>query len=143
MRYTACKTTMLSMRSEAPLKHLRVLVVDPDRRVRQSLSGLIGCLGRHIEVVGTAADTSSALELADSQSPQMVLLDPRLPDVDAGLALVAELRRRSPELRIIVMGWADSLEYPAIARGADGFIGKEAGPNEFLDAIRRAWALAA
>lgn len=142
MRYAACKPTMLTMSSEPSLKHLRVLVVDPDRRVRQSLCALIGCLGQ-VDVVGTAADTTGALELVEEHLPQMVLVDPRLPDVDAGLALVAEMRRRWPQLRIIVMGWADSLEYPAIARGADGFIGKEAGPNEFLDTIRRAWALAA
>ena len=124
-------------------KHLRVLVIDPDRRVRQSLCGLIDCLGDRVDVVGSAADTATALQLAESESPQVVLVDPRLPDIDAGLALIAQLRERWPRLRIIVMGWADSLEYPSISRGADAFIAKAAGPNEFLEAIRRAWALAA
>jgi len=143
MRYAACNLSMLSMPSEPRLKHLRVLVVDPDRRVRQSLCGLIGCLGEQVEVVGTAADTTAALQLAEAHLPQIVIVDPRLPDIDAGLALISELRRRWPQLRIMVMGWADSLEYPAVARGADAFIRKEAGPNELLDAVRRAWALAA
>ena len=138
-----CGANLMRMPSRPRLKHLRVLVVDPDRRVRQSLAGLICCLGDQVEVVGTAADTTTALDLVASSLPHLVLIDPRLPDVDVGLALVAELRRRSPNVRIIVMDWTDSLEYPALARGADAFIGKSAGANEFLDAIRSAWALAA
>ncbi|MDQ3880578.1 MAG: response regulator transcription factor [Chloroflexota bacterium] len=122
---------------------LRVLIVDPDRRVRRSLSSLICCLSDQVQVIGMAEDPASALAEAEAGQPQVAMIDPRLPDVDAGLALVAELRSRYPAIRIIVMGWADSLEYPAIARGADAFLAKTAGPNDFLDAIRRAWTLAA
>ena len=131
------------MSSQPVPGHLRVLIVDPDRRVRHSLSTLICCVSDRVDVVGEADDAATALELAAALHPHVVMLDPRLPEVDAGLALVGELRARWPQLRIIVMGWADSLEYPALARGADSFVGKSAGPNEFLEAIRSAWALAA
>ena len=131
------------MPSRPSPKHLRVLVVDPDRRVRHSLSNLICCVSDTIEVVGEAEDPATALQLAETGKPHVVMVDLRLPEIDTGLALVGELRARWPALTIIVMGWADSLEYPAMARGADSFVAKSAEPNDFLEAIRSAWALAA
>ena len=122
---------------------LRVLVVDTDHRVRHSLAGLIGCLGESVSVVGTAADLQSALQLIDTGRPQVVLVDPRLPDIDIGLALIGQIHARWPDVRVIVMGWSESLENPALASGASAFIGKTATANEFLDAIRGTWRDAA
>ena len=114
---------------------IRVLIVDPDHRVRQSLSGLICCLGDRVEVVGTAAHAGEALGLVERERPDVVLIDPRLPEVDAGLAFVALLHVRHPQTRVVVMGWSESLEHPAFANGATAFIGKGDSPNAFLDAI--------
>ena len=131
------------MPSPSVHNQLRVVVVDPDHRVRHSLAGLIGCLGETVDVVGTAADLHTALELIESGRPHVVLVDPRLPDIDAGLALIGEIRARWPDLRVIVMGWSAALEHPALASGASAFIGKTATANDFLDAIRGTWRDAA
>ncbi len=123
------------MNPDRALPTIRVVIVDPDHRVRQSLAGLVCCLGRHVDVVGTAADAGDALKLIERHRPHVVLIDPRLPEVDAGLALVAMIRSQHPETRVVVMGWSETLEHPAFASGASAFIGKGEAPNAFLEAI--------
>ena len=135
---TSAAHTACHMQTPPAVRPLRVVIVDPDHRVRQSLAGLVCCLGRDVEVAGTTADAAEALRLVDVHRPQVVLLDPRLPDVDAGLAVISALRANHPETRIVVMGWSAALEYPAVANGATAFVGKGEPPNAFLEAIVRA-----
>ncbi len=107
----------------------RVAVVDLDRRVQQSLAEVLRVAG--VEVVGTAGDVRAALELIASQKPDVLLLDPRLPDVDAGKALLSSIALGWPSIRVIQMGWTD-----AAAGGT--FIPKSAQPDEFLAATLEA-----
>ena len=102
--------------SESPLRYdgpLRVLVVDADDRVRESLTGL----------------------LAIDYRPDVVILDPRLPEVDTGMALIARLRSSLPAVRILVMSWSDTLEAAVIESGADGFVRKTFRPSELVAAV--------
>lgn len=123
------------MNPDPAQQQFRVVIVDKDSRVRQSLAGLICCIGQHVEVVGSASDAGEALRLVERHRPDVVLIDPRLPEVDSGLALVALIRSKYPAMRVVVMGWSESLEHPAFASGASAFIGKSEPPNAFLDVI--------
>ena len=76
--------------TEAPL---RVLVVDADDRVRESLSGLLA-IGQRLVVVGSAGQAGPALDLLAAESPDVVIVDPRLPEVAGGLAFIERLRAR-------------------------------------------------
>ena len=114
---------------------IHVLIVDADWRVRQSLSGLIA-LGEQIGSVETAGDVETALRLVERSCPDVVLIDPRLPDVDGGLAFLAAVRRCWPTVRIIAMSASYALEDPARASGCVAFVAKGAQPGAFLDAIR-------
>jgi len=67
---------------------LRVLVVDPDDRIREGLARLMPIGGRCL-VVGSAGEPGAALELAAAMSPDIVMLDSRLSDLDPGHNLVA------------------------------------------------------
>lgn len=116
-------------------QQVRVVIVDTDSRVRQSLAGLICCIGQHVQVVGSASEAGEALRLIERHRPEVVLIDPRLPEVDAGLALIMLLRSKYPTIRVVVMGWSESLENPAFASGATAFIGKSEPPNAFLEVI--------
>ena len=82
----------------------RVVIVDADRRVLQSLSDLLGVSGE-VEVVGRATDVRAALEEIEREHPDVVLVDPRLPDVDAGMALIGGMSRAWPSMRVVVTGW--------------------------------------
>jgi DNA-binding NarL/FixJ family response regulator len=113
---------------------LRVVVVDADPRVRMSLIGLLG-LGDGLVMVGSAGHPGAALDVCRSTTPDVVVVDPRLPDVDDGLALIALLRDTVPGLRVLVMSWTDGLEHAALASGADAFIAKSTAPIELVDRI--------
>jgi DNA-binding NarL/FixJ family response regulator len=117
----------------------RVLVVDADERVRGSLAGLLS-IGGHVEVVGTAGDPDAALGLTITTHPDLVMLDPRLPDVDRGIGLIDRLRADAPGVRILVMSWSDSIETGLAACGADGFVRKTFRPSELFAAIQAAGA---
>lgn len=111
-----------------------MLIVDADDRVRESLSGLLA-IGDQVVVVGSAGNASLALGLVDSVAPDVVIVDPRLPDVDGGIAFIAQLRSIAPGVRILAMSWSDTLEHAALSGGADGFVRKTFRPTELVAAI--------
>jgi DNA-binding NarL/FixJ family response regulator len=113
---------------------LRVLVVDADDRVRESLAGLLTIGGRCV-VVATAGQVGPALDLAIDHRPDVVIVDPRLPEVDGGIALITRLRAQMPSVRILAMGWSDTLEADVIQGGADGFVRKTFRPTELVAAV--------
>ena len=121
----------LDTRSDAPL---RILVVDADDRVRESLTGLLA-IGDRVLVVGSSGQADSALALAKEHRPDVVVVDPRLPEVDGGVSFIAELRASCPDIRILAMSWSDALERPAIDGGAHGFVRKTFRPAELIAAI--------
>lgn len=109
----------------------RVVIVDADRRVQQSLSDLLGVTGE-VEVVGRAGDVRAALQEVERLQPDVVLVDPRLPDVEAGQALIGGMARAWPDMRIVLTGW----------RGPEGphdngsrYVSKGSSPEEFVTAI--------
>ena len=113
---------------------LRVLVVDADDRVRESLTGLLTIGGRCL-VVASAGQVGPALDLAIDHQPDVVIVDPRLPEVDGGIAFISRLRASAPSIRILAMGWSDTLEADVLDGGADGFVRKTFRPSELLAAV--------
>lgn len=122
----------LGLRSLMPVPP-RVAIVDADRRVIQSLSDLLA-VGGSVSVVGGAGDVRSALELVERTQPDAVLVDPRLPDIDAGMALVAGMSRAWPSLRVVLTGWSDTAGH-AQHVDATPYVSKTASPEEFAAAI--------
>jgi len=112
----------------------RVLVVDADDRVRESLTGLLA-IGSRCVVVASSGTVGEAFDLALDREPDVVIVDPRLPDVADGMALISKLRARQPDLRILAMSWSDTLESAVIESGADGFLRKTFRPTELVAAV--------
>jgi DNA-binding NarL/FixJ family response regulator len=117
-----------------PAAPLRALVVDADDRVRESLAGLL-CIGDRVVVVGSAGNPTAALDLVLAAEPDVVILDPRLPEVQSGLVLIDRLRAIAPNVRIIVMGSSDAGDHVALAGRADGFVRKTFRPSELIRAV--------
>jgi DNA-binding NarL/FixJ family response regulator len=113
---------------------LRVLVVDADDRTRESLAGLLG-IGERCIVVGTAGHPLEALDLLAEFSPDVIVVDPRLPEVDGGRAFIARVRDQSPRTRVLVMAWSDTLEQDGLVNGADAFVRKTFRPRELVEAV--------
>jgi DNA-binding NarL/FixJ family response regulator len=108
----------------------RVVVVDADRRVQQSVTEVLRIAG--VNVVGMAGSVRTALELISTHEPGVVLVDPHLPDPEAGASLISSVARGWPGTRVVVMGWPGSRsdELPS----ADAFVSKSAAPEEFVSA---------
>jgi len=112
----------------------RVVIVDSDRRVQQSLSDLLGLTGQ-IAVVGHASDVRAALEEVERVHPDVVLVDPRLPDIEAGIALIAGMSRAWPSLRIVLTGWGDTQGHAQLDGTPTRYVSKGGTPEEFVTAI--------
>ena len=120
---------------------LRVVVVDADDRVRESLSRLL-CIGDRIAVVGTAGETEPALAVVTATEPDVVVVDPRVPGMDGGAAFIRQLRDAgAPNARVLVMSASDSAQLGEVASAADGVVRKTFRATELLTAILGAAAL--
>lgn len=118
---------------------IRVLVVDDHAVVRQGLRTLID-LQLDMEVVGEGENGVEAVEQADSLRPDVVLLDLIMPEMD-GVKATAEIRKRSPETRVIILTsfGEDDKVFPAIRAGAQGYLLKTIRPEELVQSIRETW----
>lgn len=112
----------------------RVVIVDADRRVQQSLADLLGLTGQ-VAVVGRAGDVRAALEEVERVHPDVVLLDPRLPDIEAGTALITGMSRAWPSLRIVLTGWSDAEGHVQLPGPRPSYVSKGASPEEFVTAV--------
>ena len=115
---------------------IRVLIADDQRAVREGLAMLVG-LTNDIEVVGTAANGVEAVRLAHDLSPDVVLMDLRMPELD-GAEATKEIRARHPDTRVLVLTtYADDASlFPALQAGARGYLTKDASAEEIERAIR-------
>jgi DNA-binding NarL/FixJ family response regulator len=114
----------------------RILIVDDHPIVRDGLKGMLDGLPE-FEVVGEAADGSQAVELARQLSPQVVLMDLRMPVMD-GVEAITRIRASHLQTCVLVLTTydtdADILR--AIEAGATGYILKDAPREELYRAIR-------
>ena len=108
---------------------IRALLVDDQQLVRAGLRMLCEATD-DIEVVGEAADGHEAIRLAERLTPDVVLMDLRMPGVD-GITATARILAARPTTRVLVLTTFDDDEhlYPALAAGAQGFLGKDAPPE--------------
>jgi two-component system NarL family response regulator len=116
---------------------IRVLVADDHPVVRQ---GLIANLKpqRDMTVIAEANDGVEALALIKKHSPDVVILDLRMPRMD-GLDVVAEVNASRLPAKVIIMTTFDSEEdvHRSLKAGARGYLLKDSPRAEVLDAIRR------
>ena len=115
---------------------IRVLIVDDQALVRMGFRMLLDA-EPGIEVVGEASDGRSALSLAASSAPDVILMDVRMPGLD-GITATRQLVERTPGSRIIILTTFDLDEYAfeGLRAGASGFLLKDTRPAELLAAVR-------
>jgi len=122
------------------MKKIRILIADDHPIVREGLATILA-LQEDMQVVAEARDGEEACQLYDQLSPDILLLDLRMPKKD-GLQVVTELMSRTPRPRIIVLTTSEKSEdlRRSLTAGVKGYLVKGAEPRQLWDTIREVFA---
>ena len=117
---------------------IRVLIVDDHAVVRRGLRGFLDLLD-DIEVVGEAENGRQAVEQAASLTPDVILMDLLMPELD-GLGAIAAIKAAQPEIEIVALTSFIEEEKvtTALEAGASGYLLKDADADEVASAVRAA-----
>ena len=120
-----------------PLK-TRILLADDHALVRHGLRMVLNA-APDMEVVAEAGDGVQAVELGLREDVDLAVLDVMMPRL-TGLQAAAELSRRRPELRLLMLSMHDSEQYlfEALRAGASGYVLKTAADRDLVEAVRAA-----
>lgn len=121
---------------------IRVLIVDDVAETRENIRKLLQ-FEADIEVVGAARSGREAIQLAQETSPDVVLMDINMPDMD-GIAATEAIRQRAPYIQVVILSVQGDQNYMrrAMMVGARDFLTKPPMPDELTAALRRAGAMA-
>ena len=117
-------------------RRITVAIIDDHLLFGESLARLVGD-EPDIDVVGVVTDGAGALELIDANPPTVAVVDVEMPDIQ-GIALTAEITRRHPDTKVVIVTGRTDTEIlvAAVEAGCSGFITKDRAANEIVDAIR-------
>ncbi len=113
----------------------KVLICDDQAVVREGLAVILRACPE-VEVVGCASDGAAAVEMSTRSAPDVVLMDLKMPVLN-GVEAIREIRRRAPQVRVLVLTTYDADEwvYDAIRAGASGYLLKDTPSERLVEAI--------
>jgi DNA-binding NarL/FixJ family response regulator len=115
---------------------IKVLLVDDHGIVLEGLRRVLE-VDRDIDVVGMARNGSEALVMAGSLSPDVIVMDVRMPVMD-GITATKELKQRLPTIRILILTMCgDDVVEKAIEAGVSGYLQKDMAPREIANAVHQ------
>ena len=109
---------------------IRLLIADDHPVYRNGLAQLLSAIGG-FDVVGVAADGIEAVEMAASLSPDVVVMDIRMPNLD-GIEATRRITSASPNTAVVVLSMfeEDELVFAAVRAGARGYMLKDADDDQ-------------
>jgi DNA-binding NarL/FixJ family response regulator len=115
---------------------IRILLVDDQFLIRQGIRSLLES-NLDMQIIGEAENGQIALEQIAVLSPDVVLMDIRMPVMD-GVAATKLITQNYPQTKVLVLTTFDDDEYvsPAMRLGAKGYLLKDTEPDELASAIR-------
>ncbi len=118
------------------MEGIRVLIVDDHPVVREGIGSMLK-KETDFRVVGEASNGLEALEKARELSPDLVLMDLRMPEMD-GVEAISRIRAEKPDIKFIILTTYSDDEYifKGIAAGARAYLLKDAPRDELFKAIR-------
>lgn len=112
----------------------KILLIDDHEVVRDGLQRMLE-LEDDLEVVGEASDAQEALHQVETLSPEIILMDIKMPGTD-GVELTRQLKAKHPSCNIIMLTLYDEFLTQAIEAGAVGYLLKDIKREELVRAIR-------
>ncbi|MGW7422936.1 response regulator [Streptomyces sp. NPDC054813] len=124
---------MTSSNGSSPI---RVVIADDQQMVRQGFTVLLNAQPG-IEVVGQAVDGLEAVVKVAELTPDVVLMDIRMPELD-GIEATRRIVGERPDIKVLVLTTFDLDEYvyEALRAGASGFLLKDASADQLAEAVR-------
>lgn len=115
---------------------MKVIICDDQAIVRDGLEMLLK-LEPDIQVVGVADDGAAAVEMVAKKTPDLVLMDLKMPVMN-GVEATRQIRTKFPQVKILVLTTYDDDEwvFDAIQAGASGYLLKDTPRDEVIKAIR-------
>ncbi len=115
---------------------IKVLIADDHALVREGIIAFLK-LCDDIEVIGEASDGIEAVNKTEKLKPDVVIMDINMPKL-GGLEVTLEIKRKTPDVKILVLTQYDDREYISrlLKAGVSGYILKKAGATELISAIR-------
>jgi DNA-binding NarL/FixJ family response regulator len=115
---------------------IRVVIVDDHSLVREGICALLKFY-EDVEVIGEASDGREAIEVAEKLNPDVMLMDIAMPGL-GGLEATIEIKKRKPDIKILVLSQYDDREYVSrfLKANVSGYILKRAVGGELITAIR-------
>jgi two-component system, NarL family, response regulator NreC len=118
------------------MSKIKVMIVDDHALVREGITALLKFY-EDVEVVGEACDGIDAIDKLGRLRPDVVLMDIAMPGL-GGLEATVEIKKRSPEVKVIVLSQYDDMEYVNrfLKANVSGYLLKKAVGSELIAAIR-------
>ncbi len=121
-------------------KNIKVLIADDQTILAEGIKSVLET-DKSIEVVGIAQDGFEALELVEKSSPDVVLMDIRMPNMN-GVVATQRIKSEYPSVKVVVLTTFDDSDYilNAINNGASGYLLKDIGSTSLIDSVKNAYA---
>jgi len=116
----------------------RILIADDHELLRRGLKGILAEVYKDVQI-GEAGDGREALELAQKQKWDIVLLDINMPG-RGGIEVLQDLKQQFPALPVLVLSAFPEKDYAvrAFKLGAAGYVSKQSASGELLAAVKKA-----
>ena len=119
-------------------KKIKVLVVDDQADLANEIAEILKT-DEMLEVVGTALDGVDALQKMSENTPDVVLLDIRMPNMN-GVVATSRIKNEYPDAKVLILTTFDDSDYilNAINNGASGYLLKDIGGDALIAAVKNA-----
>jgi DNA-binding NarL/FixJ family response regulator len=116
---------------------LRILLADDQILFAESLKTFLNNYAEDMNIVGIARNGKEALDMAMELTPDIILMDIRMPIMD-GVEAVQAIKPKFPDIKIVMLSTydEDTFVHSALRAGASGYLLKDIFPTEFIAAIR-------
>ena len=124
------------MKTAVPFRPIQIVLADDHDLVRSGIKALLTMIDG-VEVVAEARDGAELLALLAGLTPDLVLTDISMPGMD-GITAISEIHEKYPYLKVLVLSMYDTVDFVkrAMAKGACGYLLKDASPFELEQALR-------
>ena len=121
------------------MQKIKVLIADDQTILAEGIKSVLET-DESLEIVGLAFDGFDALEKMKTTSPDVVLMDIRMPNMN-GVVATQRIKTEYPDVKVVILTTFDDSDYilNAINNGASGYLLKDIGGAALIDAVKNAY----